>query len=182
MKIFVIDRPWDDCGAPDGAPVLMLPDTSLTPKGMPVFLPDFCREGWELRSVTAYRIGRLGKSIGARFAERYIDGVTLGALLKPAGSLPCGSVLEYGFDSSLTLGDFRAVAEGYACEWGGESFEAGPERDGVARAIELLSRRCTLRTGDILIPRLGKALVAAAIGARVDMSLGGAALRAVRVK
>lgn len=172
MKIFLLDKDAD----------VLLPDTSLTPKGMPVFLPDFCREGWELRSVVAYRIGRLGKCIGERFAWRYVDGVTLGALLMPAGGERYGSVLRYGFDSSLTLGDFQEITEGSAveCDFGWERFTA--DTGVVAREVSRVSRSCTVRTGDILIPGLGPAAVAAAIGTRVEMSLNGSELRPVRVK
>lgn len=172
MKIFLLDKDAD----------VLLPDTSLTPKGMPVFLPDFCREGWELRSVVAYRIGRLGKCIGEKFAWRYVDGVTLGALLMPAGGERYGSVLRYGFDSSLTLGDFLDVSgeRVVECAFGGERFTA--DTGVVAGAVARVSRSCTVRTGDILIPGLGPSAVAAGIGARVEMSLNGMKLRPVRVK
>ena len=178
----MIDRRLDGGAPVEEAPVALLPDTSLTPKGMPVFLPDFCREGWELRAVTAYRVGRLGKSIGERFAGRYVDGVTQGALLMPRDGVRRDTALLCGFDSSLTLGDFVAPCDELECAMGEQVYATDGAGQGIAAAIARVSRYCTLRTGDIVIPALGPVALEAEIGLRAELRLNGADVRTLRVK
>ena len=171
MKIFVSLRDIRENGA-DADGYMLLPDTALTPHGMPVFLPDFAA-GWQLRRLTAFRIGRLGKTIGVRFAPRYIDAVTAGALLVPAPG--CTGIpaecFSACFDSALTLGDWLTM-------------ENAPEEiaEAAAQAVAEISRYCTLRTGDIIIPRVDAGGPEARIGLEMPLSLGDRPVRRLRVK
>ncbi len=107
MKIFVIDRPvdswdplWDKAleadaaPRPDILPLTMGADSALVRQGFPCFLPDFARDGWELRLAPVLRVSRLGKWIEPRFAHRYIDAVTIAAILRPAPPVPLAPVRE----------------------------------------------------------------------------------------
>lgn len=53
-----------------------MPDSSILRTGNPFFVPDFDTEFLAFPSI-CYRIGRLGKSIARRFADRYIDSATV---------------------------------------------------------------------------------------------------------
>ncbi|MDR2894960.1 MAG: fumarylacetoacetate hydrolase family protein [Alistipes sp.] len=63
---------------PDEAPVyFMKPDTALLRNNDPFYVPDFSAEvDYECELVV--RIGRVGRSIAAKFAHRYYDEVGLG--------------------------------------------------------------------------------------------------------
>ena len=67
---------------PDSPVIFMKPDSAILRNRRPFFLPDHLgRVDYETELVV--RINRLGKSISARFADRYIDAVTLGIDFKP---------------------------------------------------------------------------------------------------
>ena len=62
---------------PENPVIFMKPDSAILRNRRPFFLPDHLgRVDYETELVV--RINRLGKSISARFADRYIDAVTLG--------------------------------------------------------------------------------------------------------
>lgn len=101
MKILKFDRQIADPLPPfreipgGGIPVGLIPDSAINRNRLPVFIPDFAREGWRVELWLAARISRLGKFIAPRFSPRYIDGLSLCALLSPAipsGKSECESV------------------------------------------------------------------------------------------
>lgn len=117
MKAIVFSR-HPGCALTRPALFSLIPDSAVTPSGMPVFLPPF-DSAWELAIGPAFRIGRLGKTIAPKFAARYIDGMTLGAWAIPvdllrvlqANGQPTG--LLSTFDGALTLGQWQPPALGY---------------------------------------------------------------------
>lgn len=152
-----------DAPRPDVADVSLLPDSATVGRGRPVFLPDFVDADWRLALVPLFRIGRLGKYVEPRFAYRYIDGVGLGATLMPRRELPEGEVpaLAAAFDGALAMGAFLDVnteyspllkASAFSAETGGHRVEVAFDAMHLFGAVALVSRYCTLRTGDVVIP------------------------------
>lgn len=141
MKTIVLMR---NPGEPvAGAPMVVVPDSGLSLVRHPVVLP---ASGGIIRVAVApvLRIGRLGKAVRAPFAHRYIDGVSCAALLTENSTVP-------------TLCD-DTVAPGQWLDWDPDTplvingMEIAPPQLGAAQAVEAVSWRATLKTGDMIIP------------------------------
>ena len=83
MKIICIGRNYSEHAKELGnettkEPVFFLkPDTAISPKGHPFFIPDFSNNvHYEVELVI--RINRLGKHIEEKFAHKYYDQIGLG--------------------------------------------------------------------------------------------------------
>lgn len=143
-------------------PLTLIADSSITPPGRPVFLPEFS-DTWGAELYFAIKISRLGKDISLKFASRYFDSFTVGLRLLP---LALADALTHAgrhdgvttiFDNALTLG-----------QW--QSFEDTPDDKPIiisindleavidsprlcaSQAVEAISRYCTLKTGDLILP------------------------------
>lgn len=164
--------------------VFFKPDSAFLRNRRPFFLPDFS-EQVEYETELVFRIGRLGKSIGARFADRYIDGVTVGidftardmqADCRRKG-LPWG--ICKGFDGSAAVGDMKPVpvSEGalenirFRLDIDGKTVQNGFSGDmifPVRRLVEYVSRFCTLKTGDLLFTGTPKGVGPVRIGQHLE--------------
>ncbi|MCQ2064437.1 MAG: fumarylacetoacetate hydrolase family protein [Bacteroidaceae bacterium] len=150
---------------PESPVIFMKPDSSILRNRKPFFLPDHMGR-IEYETELVVRIDRLGKSIGARFADRYWDAVTLGIDftaremqndLRRKG-LPWE--LCKGFDQSAVIGDWvpkEKVGELQNLHFGldidGQRVQDGYTGDmifTVGRIIEYVSSFCTLKTGDLI--------------------------------
>lgn len=150
---------------PDSPVIFMKPDSAILRNRRPFFLPDHLgRVDYETELVV--RINRLGKSISARFAHRYIDAVTLGIdftardMQNDFRSKGLPWELCKGFDQSAVIGDwiprekigdlqnlhFRLDIDGNTVQEGHTADMIFP----VARIIEYVSGFCTLKTGDLI--------------------------------
>lgn len=145
--------------------IFMKPDSSILKNRRPFFLPDFS-ERIEYETELVVRICRLGKSIEARFADRYWDAVTLGIDFTARDmqndirkrGLPWE--LCKGFDSSAVIGDMILKREGmnlqninFHLDIDGKRVQQGYTGDmifSVGRIIEYVSSFCTLKTGDLI--------------------------------
>lgn len=146
--------------------IFMKPDSSLLRNRRPFFLPDFS-ERIEYETELVVRISRLGKSIEAKFADRYWDAVTLGIDFTArdlqqeyrAKGLPWE--LCKGFDSSAVVGDWiekenlaRDLQElNFRLDIDGKTVQQGYTGDmifSVGKIIEYVSSFCTLKTGDLI--------------------------------
>lgn len=143
--------------------ICILPDTSLLKDSRPFFVPDAavpCTVGLQL----AIRISRLGRSIGARFAERYYDAATVAATftarelfgkLRKAGFPWTGAK---AFEGSVAVGAWKPLESGLPQRL---SLKVGDRGTISGRTAEMLrpvgeivacvSRMMTLRQGDILL-------------------------------
>lgn len=54
----------------------VIADSAVGRNNQPWFLPDF-GENWRWRTAMAFRVSKLGKNVAPRFANRYLDAVTL---------------------------------------------------------------------------------------------------------
>lgn len=188
MKALVFDR---QPGAPIAHPALfsLIPDSALTPSGMPVFLPPL-DSSWELAVGVAYRIGRLGKNIAPRFADRYIDGMTLGAWTVPvdllrslqAAGRPLG--LLSTFDGALTLGSWAtpALDSPVHTAIGGLQGHWSVRDIDIAGVLSVVSRYVTLKTGDVIIPMLSPVRIPVRPGDVIEGSLDGQDVIRVKIK
>lgn len=146
--------------------IFMKPDSSLLRNRRPFFLPDFS-ERIEYETELVVRISRLGKSIEAKFADRYWDAVTLGIDFTArdlqqeyrAKGLPWE--LCKGFDSSAVVGDWiekenlaKDLQElNFRLDIDGKTVQQGYTGDmifSVGKIIEYVSSFCTLKTGDLI--------------------------------
>lgn len=145
--------------------IFMKPDSSILRNRRPFFLPgDWGRIEYE--TVLVVRISRLGKSIEARFADRYWDAVTVGIDFTAREmqerfrreGLPWE--LCKGFDQSAVVGDWVEKEKigslqdlHFNLDIDGNTVQAGYTGDminPVARIIEYVSSFCTLKTGDLI--------------------------------
>lgn len=146
--------------------IFMKPDSSLLRNRRPFFLPDFS-ERIEYETELVVRISRLGKSIEAKFADRYWDAVTLGIdftardLQNQYRSKGLPWELCKGFDSSAVVGDWiekEALEKelqdlNFRLDIDGKTVQQGYTGDmifSVAAIIEYVSSFCTLKTGDLI--------------------------------
>lgn len=146
--------------------IFMKPDSSLLRNRRPFFLPDFS-ERVEYETELVVRISRLGKSIEAKFANRYWDAVTLGIDFTARdlqNQYRCSGLpweLSKGFDSSAVVGDWiekdalnKELQDlNFRLEIDSETVQQGYTGDmifSVAKIIEYVSSFCTLKTGDLI--------------------------------
>ena len=117
-------------------------DSSLLNQRKPFFLP----KEEELVLCTpcvAIRISRLGRHIQEKFAERYYDALTWGLDFRKEAFIRQNQLAEgLAFDDSLSIGRWCAPGMQIPEEW--------TPAISIAKAIEIVSRHMTIRTGDIL--------------------------------
>lgn len=170
MKILRFERKITDMLPPltevpgGGVPMGIIADSAVNRNRHPVFIPDFAREDWTVEILPAIQISRLGKFIAPRFAHRYISGLTLCALLRPA--VPSGETDSLFFDCALTVGDILpynsegtltveveyAPLKNAAGETSRRELTLAP---GTLDAGELIARASvytTLKSGDLILP------------------------------
>lgn len=115
-------------------------DSSLLVNHKPFFIPDWS-EDIQMTPCVVLRISRLGKNIGAAFANRYYDAVALGLNIYAADYIAQGDWTQgSAFDYSLPLGKWIAIDD-------------SPWKDLVIsmdEAIEQASKVMTLRQGDMI--------------------------------
>lgn len=143
-----------------------LPDSSILRSGNPFFVPDFDSEFTAYPSV-AIRIGRLGKSISAKFAPRYVEAVGAGAavvaetLLKQLRKKGLPWTPATAFDRSLWLGnltppDTLSNLEEIVYNCGEQTilYRLESLKSDIFKVIELVSATNTLKNGDIILAAL----------------------------
>lgn len=172
MKIICVGRNYVDHAKELGnqvpsSPVLFLkPETSIIPKKMPFFIPDFSDDvHYEVELVV--RINRLGKHISEQFAPRYYNEVALGidftardlqSELKSKG-LPWEKAKA--FDGSAKISPFLRLDQldndienlSFSLEKNGEMVQSGNSSEmlfSVNQLIAEISKYFTLKIGDLI--------------------------------
>ena len=173
MKIICIGRNYSEHAKELGnetpkEPVFFLkPDTAISPKGHPFFIPDFSNNvQYEVELVI--RINRLGKHIEEKFAHKYYEQIGLGIdftardiqqVVKEKG-LPWEKAK--GFDGSAVVshefiplkdlgGDIQNL--NFELKKNGEVVQNGNSSDMIFSVDDLivyLSKYMTLKTGDLI--------------------------------
>lgn len=191
MKIIAFDRHADSPFILPPA-VELIADSAVVTPPHPLFLPDFDTE-WEGRICPAYRIGRLGKTVDARFAPRYIDAYGLVLRLIPAGTdkalraagMPAG--LDGMFDSALYTGAWLPtegvdMSAPLAVSCAGVDSVINNHFEAACKAVECVTRYATVKTGDIIIPSWMPVCVVPRPGVTIEGSIDGAVCLSVRIK
>ena len=162
MKSLLIDR---ELAHPLLLPprLTLIADSSITPPGRPVFLPDFA-DRWVAEFYFAIKICRLGKDISLKFAPRYFDSFTVAMRLLPVAMADalrqtgCPDGVVSIFDNALTLGQWQPLADegeedsAIVLNLNDSVIEVDKPRFCAAQAVEAVARFCTLKTGDIIMP------------------------------
>lgn len=161
-----------------------LPDSALINTGKPFFVPEFADE-FEAFVAPVVRLNRIGKSISARFAERYYTEIApaihirasrLRRTLLEAG-LPTDP--SHSFDRSMTVGNFIPVGSlsddaslvmtlDHARPQSGHASATPAPAEVVCSSVQLkslvgplleaVSRTNTIKMGDYLVPMLSSPL------------------------
>lgn len=138
----------------------IIPDSAILANRRPFFVPDF-DDKWAYSPAVAFRVSRLGKTIGARFASRYFDAMTLAVRTIPLSlaerlrskALSCG--LECAFDGALLIGDWLPLPDpsvNIDGSIGKFTFSFSLHSLHIDAAIHAVSQYLTLKMGDIIIP------------------------------
>lgn len=158
-----------------------IPDSAILRTGNPFFVPDFDAEFHAFPSL-CLRVGRLGKGIAPRFADRYIDGWTMGVAVAATGLL--GRLRESGlpwtravaFDRCCMLGNLQPADTLYingrfriACAGSVVCYDTACLRRGVAGILSDLSQDNTLKTGDMILAGLMPRGLALLPGTRLEV-------------
>lgn len=149
MKAMVCMRHPDVTFGPE-TPVTVVPDSAILRTGRPWFIPPFATR-WTLQTVLALRMSRLGHCIGAKFAHRYFDAVTLGVMPRPYPHDPSNGMLD-AFDGALIIGDWMPLPEDGALEAFTPSgaIDLGSQPEEARDIIARLSTFATMKTGDVV--------------------------------
>lgn len=169
--------------------ITLIADSAPVAPGNPVFLPQFAGQ-WQARVYLAFRIGRLGKGISAKFAPRYRDAVTLAMKLQPVdmerqllmSQLPAGIVGL--FDNCVAFGQWGPIAPdaNWAVECEGASAAISLEQSQIDRAIQSISSYATLKTGDVIMPIHLGVEFAVSVGDTLAATLNGSPVLNLRFK
>lgn len=145
----------------ESARAVCLPDSALVLQGRPLFIPHYAEE-FSVFFCPVVKITRVGKTIGERFAGRYYSEIAPMIRLAAADDpYPQSALISCG-DSMAYLGNFSAMPEdpdaGIRFTLGGSLMEqpgemtVGAVRRLMDRAISLVSRKMTLKNGDLVSP------------------------------
>lgn len=178
MKIIALNRSGFDELPDEHCAVDIIPDSAAVLKNRPVFVPDF-GNGWVALPMLALRIGRLGRDISPKFADRYVDGVTVALrLMLPSREASRG--LLSAMDSTLATGEWIAPdavdSTSAVAEVDGHVSAPFSHRKETERCVALVSRFMTLKTGDIILTAPVGDPVSVRPGIQVKVSIGTATL------
>lgn len=131
-------------------------DSAIGRDVTPLFVPDI-PGGWRARICVAVRLCRLGKDISPKFAMRYVDAVSLTALM-----LPCTDEEAWHrsgalalLDSGVTTGQWHtcdvSTLSTLEVEAGGEHRSFDFASLGIPSRLSAVSHMAIMRMGDILI-------------------------------
>lgn len=138
--------------------VVVRPDTSWKRGNDDFYAPEFV-DRLTAAPVLFVRICKAGRSVAAKFADRYYDSVGCGLLLYPENLIdgsPEGFATACCLDRTTYLTfpemDRQCLGNRFLLESGNSVFfdSPVPGNEEVCKAIENVSRFCYLRTGDYL--------------------------------
>lgn len=172
-------------------------DSALLTHGKPMFAPDFTQK-LSASLYVALRISRMGKSIPARFAHRYFDGVAVAVdftaedLLRQLRAQGEPWDIAKSFDGSVCIGDFEEVSlmdspfsVALSLHINGveqSTITAADLKAFAAPIIEQVSQCFTLRQGDILLLGQPTARPLVHINCHIEGKLNGRVLTKFNVK
>ncbi len=146
----VVSMRRPDAHFDSATPVTVVPDSAILRTGRPWFIPPFAPE-WRLETVLALRISRLGHCIGAKFAGRYFDAITIGVMPRPVPHDTANGLLD-AFDGAFITGDWMPLPADRNIEVSTPTTNVslGPQLDLAPAIIERFSEFATMKMGDII--------------------------------
>ena len=201
MKIICIGRNYSDHIKELGnekpiEPVFFLkPDTAISPKGHPFFIPEFSKNvHYEVELVV--RINRLGKHIQEKFAHKYYDRIGLGIdftardiqqKVKEKG-LPWEKAKA--FDQSAVISQkFHSINEikdiSFELHKNGEIVQKGNSNDmvfNINTIIAYVSKFMTLKIGDLIFTGTPAGVGPVSIGDKLEGFQDGEKMFEVKIK
>ncbi len=173
MKIFRCSRTPDVAFA-DSPGFSLYPDSAVIRDGKPFFVPSFA-DCWSYTFGLAWRICRLGKTIGARFADRYFDAVTLCLFPNPADLPESYGAVSTSFDGAVVLGEWLPLPsddQPLRLDFSGDKvIDFSPDKAQMSYIIPWISRYCTLKIGDVIVSSVANEKFEFPIDSRVEASL-----------
>lgn len=143
---------------------MVRPDTTWEKDAEDLYLPEFVNEV-SYTPVLFARISKPGRSVSARFAQRYYDSVGYGVLLYPEDMMDgseagfaCASCLDHTSFLSAPFFAPDALGSRYELQAGGKavfSHDSGNAQM-IEQAIEQATRFIYIRTGDLICIELQK--------------------------
>lgn len=144
--------------------VFVRPDTTWERDNEDLYVPEFVN-AFSWTPVLFAKVSKPGRSVSARFADRYYDSMAYGVLLYP-DDLMDGSCEGFASASCLDHTSFLptplfgkdALGDTFLYTKDGEELftHGGAGRQIIEEAIELASRYCYIRTGDLIAIELGQ--------------------------
>ncbi|MFI5171407.1 MAG: fumarylacetoacetate hydrolase family protein [Chitinophagales bacterium] len=202
MKIFCIGRNYSEHAKemqneiPEAPVVFMKPPTAIL-KGNDFYIPDFSSD-MHYECELVYRIGKNGKHIDEKFADNYINGVTVGidftARDVQANQKKKGLPWEIAkaFDNSAVTGTFNTTdnqilskALSFSMHKNGETVQSGNSDEmifNVSTILAYISKFFTLQQGDLLFTGTPAGVGAVSRGDILEGFLGGEKKFAINVK
>lgn len=203
MKIICIGRNYKDHAAEMGAPVpkkpvfFLKPDTSLLPKKMPFFYPEFTNDlHHELELVV--RISRLGKHIPENRAHTYYNEVGLGIdftardLQEECKKNGLPWEIAKAFEHSAPVSEYFVPLENLDLEntsfqlnKNGEVVQIGHVRSmifSINQIISYVSQFMTLKIGDLIFTGTPEGVGPVQVGDTLEGFLNGEKLLDVKIK
>lgn len=123
--------------------------------GKPLFVPDWS-DSWSITPSLAFRLCRLGKSIGRRFANRYYDAVIPIALMRAAAleNRPGMDGFAMAFDGAIAIGETIQLSPSgnYRLNIGQATLTLDSQKIDIDNVIATISQFMTLQMGDLLLP------------------------------
>ena len=185
-------------GAVPEAPIFFLkPDTALTVRNRPFFLPDFAKR-FDYEVEILLRICKVGKCIQERFAHTYYDSIGLGidftARDVQSRCREKGEPWEIckGFDGSAVVSRFVHKSNfpdlanlEFSLTLNGETVQQGNTADMIFnfdRIISYVSQFITLKMGDIIFTGTPAGIGAVKINDRLQGFIGNEKFLDFRVK
>lgn len=188
MKILAIGRNYVEHieelknERPDEPVIFMKPDTAILKGNAPFYYPDFSKDIHHEIEVIV-RIGKEGKNIEPKFAQKYIDGVGIGVdftardLQEKAKEKRLPWTIAKGFNGSAPISELIDPSE--IKDWQNINFSL--QVDGIEKQkgntslmlfdfdymISYLSKFFTLKKGDIIFTGTPKGVGPVQIGNRI---------------
>ena len=170
----------------------LMADSSILYTGRPFFVPDFAQRFVATPTIVV-RTGRLGKCIATKFAHRYWDAFTAGfAVQAVEGDDERLTVLDRAFDGAAIIGDWvetaavddpmHAIVEVRVGDTVVSAHSLADMHQSVDELLSAVSRRCSIKMGDLLLTGDAGAGHTLAPGDHLTASIAGRQVLDVKVK
>lgn len=154
MKAIITSSEALDTPLPE---IRLVADSAVGRQSEPYWLDDCNHASMTVLLCPCYRIGRLGKNIAPEFTARYIDAVTVAAVILPAGNAADvlhAPQIHFIANSAVIPGDDIAVNVADTAEFTiscSQSSRLLPAKAYCEKAVSRLSEIATFKTGDRII-------------------------------